>query len=85
VPRDECSAHRDRRGPPPGIIRPPVRPLDGIGITLAAASPSASAVIDVASTAGDWATLPTARLLALDLPAPLYVPVPPGTRAATRG
>ncbi len=58
-----------------------VRALDGIGLTLAAGSPSASAVIDVASTPGAWATLPTARLLGLDPPDPQYVPVPPGTRA----
>lgn len=58
-----------------------VRRLDGIGITLDAASPSASATIDVAATPGNWSTLPAGKLIALDPPDPMYVPVPPGTRA----
>ncbi|HUZ38594.1 MAG TPA: glycosyl hydrolase 53 family protein [Streptosporangiaceae bacterium] len=58
-----------------------VRSLDGVGITLDAASPSASAVVEVASTAGNWTALPAAQLVALDPGNPVYVPVPPGTQA----
>jgi hypothetical protein len=58
-----------------------VRSLDGVGITLDAASPSASAVIEVASTAGNWTALPAAQLVALDPGNPMYLPVPPGTQA----
>ena len=58
-----------------------VRSLDGAGITLDAASPSASAVVEVASTAGNWTALPAAQLVALDPGNPVYVPVPPGTQA----
>jgi arabinogalactan endo-1,4-beta-galactosidase len=56
------------------------RVLDGLGITLDASSPSASATIDVAAAAGSWTTLPAERLLALGPGQPMYLPVPPGTR-----
>ncbi|MBO0818049.1 MAG: glycosyl hydrolase 53 family protein, partial [Actinobacteria bacterium] len=58
-----------------------LRALDGLGITLAAASPSASATIELAATPGGWHPLPAARLIALDPGNPMYLPVPGGTRA----
>jgi arabinogalactan endo-1,4-beta-galactosidase len=58
-----------------------VRPLDGIGITMDAASPSASATIEFAATPGSWTALPAAHLIALDPGNPMYVPVPTGDQA----
>ncbi len=60
-----------------------VRDLTGIGITLAPSAPSASASIGLATQAGQWHTVPTARLLALDPGNPMYVGLTgPGTHAA---
>jgi arabinogalactan endo-1,4-beta-galactosidase len=61
-----------------------VRSLDGLGITLADASPSASASISLADKAGDWQALPSARLIALDPGKPMYVPVPGPAGSAGR-
>jgi arabinogalactan endo-1,4-beta-galactosidase len=58
-----------------------VRDLSDLGITLDAASPSASATIEVASQAGDWQQVPAAKNVALDPGNPLYFPLPPHTRA----
>jgi arabinogalactan endo-1,4-beta-galactosidase len=58
-----------------------VRSLDDLGITLDATSPSANATIQVASTAGNWQTVPAASNVALDPGNPMYVPLPRGTQA----
>jgi hypothetical protein len=58
-----------------------VRSLSDLGITLDAASPSASATIQVASQAGDWQTVPAASNVALDPGNPMYIPLPRGTQA----
>jgi Glycosyl hydrolase family 53/F5/8 type C domain len=58
-----------------------VRALTGIGITLAATSPAADATIQLADGSGSWVTLPAARNVALGPGSPLYLPVPPATRA----
>ena len=55
--------------------------LDGLGITLDAASPSADATIQLASTSGQWTTLPAAQNIALDPGNPMYIQVPRGTQA----
>ena len=55
--------------------------LDGLGITLDAASPSADATIQLATTSGQWTTLPAAQNLALDPGNPVYLRVPRGTQA----
>ena len=58
-----------------------VRALADLGITLDSASPSASATIELASTAGNWQQPPALRDLALDPGSPMYLPLPDGTRA----
>ncbi len=58
-----------------------VRSLDDLGLTLDAASPSASATIELASTAGAWQQVRALRDVALDPGNPLYFPLPSGTRA----
>jgi arabinogalactan endo-1,4-beta-galactosidase len=55
--------------------------LNGLGITLDAASPSAGATIQLASASGQWTTLPTAQNIALDPGNPMYIRVPRGTQA----
>src|SRR4029077_18273679 len=55
--------------------------LDGLGITLDAAAPSADATIQLATTSGQWTTVPTAQNLALDAGSPMYIQVPRGTQA----
>jgi len=57
------------------------RTLNDLGITLDAASPSASASIELASTAGAWQQPPELRDLALDPGSPMYFPLPHGTSA----
>ena len=56
--------------------------LDGLGITLDAASPSADATIQLASSPGQWTTLPSATNLALDPGNPMYMPLPWDTHGA---
>jgi arabinogalactan endo-1,4-beta-galactosidase len=58
-----------------------VRTLADLGITLDSASPSASATIELASTAGNWQQVPALRDLALDPGSPMYFPLPGGTSA----
>ena len=58
-----------------------LRRLDDLGITLDSASPSASASIELAATAGDWQRAPALRDLALDPGSPMYFPLPAGTSA----
>jgi arabinogalactan endo-1,4-beta-galactosidase len=58
-----------------------VRSLSDLGITLDSASPSADATIKVASTSGDWQTVPAASNVALDPGNPMYIPLPRGTQA----
>jgi arabinogalactan endo-1,4-beta-galactosidase len=58
-----------------------VRSLDDLGLTLDAASPSASATIELASTAGAWQQVPGLRNVALDPGNPLYFPLPSASRA----
>ena len=58
-----------------------VRSLDDLGLTLDAASPSASATIELAGTAGAWQQVPALRDVALDPGHPLYFPLPSGSRA----
>src|SRR6185437_1486031 len=55
--------------------------LDGLGITLDAAAPSADATIQLATTSGQWTTVPIAQNLALDAGSPMYIQVPRGTQA----
>ncbi|MGH3180104.1 MAG: glycosyl hydrolase 53 family protein, partial [Streptosporangiaceae bacterium] len=58
-----------------------VRSLADLGLTLNAASPSASATIELASTAGAWQQVPALHDIALDPGNPLYFPLPSGSRA----
>jgi arabinogalactan endo-1,4-beta-galactosidase len=58
-----------------------VRSLADLGLTLDAASPSASATIELASTAGAWQQVPALHDIALDPGNPLYFPLPTGSRA----
>ena len=58
-----------------------VRSLNGIGITLDAAAPSADTTIQLASSPGQWTTLPSATNLALDAGNPTYLPLPWHTTA----
>ena len=58
-----------------------VRSLADLGLTLDAASPSASATIELASTAGAWQQVAGLRNVALDPGNPLYFPLPAGSRA----
>src|SRR5436190_988026 len=58
-----------------------VRSLADLGLTLDAASPSASATIELASTAGAWQQVPALHDIALDPGSPLYFPLPSGSRA----
>jgi arabinogalactan endo-1,4-beta-galactosidase len=58
-----------------------VRSLSDLGITLDSSSPSASATIKTAATSGNWQTVPAASNVALDPGNPMYIPLPPGTRA----
>jgi arabinogalactan endo-1,4-beta-galactosidase len=58
-----------------------VRALDGIGITLDAASPSADATIQLGSSSGQWTTVRSATNLALDPGNPMYLPLPWNTTA----
>ena len=57
------------------------RSLNGIGITLDAAAPSADATIQLASSPGQWTTLRSATNLALDAGNPMYLPLPGRTTA----
>jgi arabinogalactan endo-1,4-beta-galactosidase len=57
------------------------RGLADLGITLDSASPSASASIELAATAGNWQQVPALRDLALDPGSPMYFPLPHGTSA----
>jgi len=58
-----------------------VRSLTDLGITLDASSPSASATIELASTAGDWQQVRALNNIALDPGNPMYFPLPTGTQA----
>jgi arabinogalactan endo-1,4-beta-galactosidase len=58
-----------------------VRSLADLGLTLDTSSPSASATIELASTAGAWQQVPALRDIALDPGNPLYFPLPSGSRA----
>jgi arabinogalactan endo-1,4-beta-galactosidase len=58
-----------------------VRSLSDLGMTLVSSSPSASASIELASTAADWHVVPELRDVALDPGNPMYLPLPGGTRA----
>ena len=58
-----------------------VRSLTDLGLTLDAASPSASATIELAGTAGAWQQVPALRDVALDPGNPMYFPLPSGTQA----
>ncbi len=58
-----------------------VRSLADLGLTLDAASPSASATIELAGTAGAWQQVPALRDVALDPGNPMYFPLPSGTQA----
>jgi arabinogalactan endo-1,4-beta-galactosidase len=58
-----------------------VRSLDDLGITLDSSSPSASATVELASTAGDWQSVPQLNDVALDPGSPMYLPLPGGTTA----
>ena len=57
------------------------RSLNGLGITLDASSPSADATIQLATTSGQWTTLPTGQNVALDPGSPMYLLLPRGTQA----
>ena len=57
------------------------RALNAIGITLDAGAPPVSAVIQLASSSGQWTTVPTARNLALDAGGPMYIGVASDTTA----
>ena len=57
------------------------RKLSDLGITLDSASPSASASIELAATAGDWQQPPALRDLALDPGSPMYFPLPAASSA----
>jgi arabinogalactan endo-1,4-beta-galactosidase len=58
-----------------------VRSLDDLGITMDSASPSASASIELATTAGGWQQVPALRNVALDPGSPMYFPLPRHTSA----
>jgi arabinogalactan endo-1,4-beta-galactosidase len=58
-----------------------VRSLANLGLTLDAASPSASATIELASAAGAWQQVPALRDVALDPGNPMLLPLPSGTQA----
>src|ERR1700683_1559171 len=58
-----------------------VRSLTDLGITLDASSPSASATIELATTAGDWQQVRALNNIALDPGNPMYFPLPSGTQA----
>jgi arabinogalactan endo-1,4-beta-galactosidase len=58
-----------------------VRSLTDLGLTLDDSSPSASATIELASTAGDWEQIHALKDVALDPGNPMYFPLPPGTHA----
>ena len=58
-----------------------VRALSDLGITLDSASPSASATIELASTAGNWQQTRGLKDIALDPGSPMYFPLPAGTQA----
>ena len=58
-----------------------VRALSDLGITLDSASPSASATIELASTAGNWQQIRALKNIALDPGSPMYFPLPRGTHA----
>jgi arabinogalactan endo-1,4-beta-galactosidase len=58
-----------------------VRKLSDLGITLDSASPSASASIELAATAGNWQQPPALRDLALDPGSPMYFPLPAASSA----
>jgi hypothetical protein len=55
--------------------------LSDLGITLDAASPSASATIELASTAGGWQQIRALKDVALDPGSPMYLPLPAGSTA----
>src|SRR5262249_7048000 len=57
------------------------RALSDLGITLDSASPSASAAIQLATTAGNWQPARALRNLALDPGHPMYFPLPRNTTA----
>ena len=63
------------------IVLGQLRSLNGIGVTLDAAAPSADATIQLASTSGQWTTVPSATNIALDPGSPMYIPVPWRTTA----
>jgi arabinogalactan endo-1,4-beta-galactosidase len=58
-----------------------VRSLSDLGITLDSASPSASATVELASTAGAWQQVQALKDVALDPGSPMYLPLPVGTKA----
>lgn len=58
-----------------------VRALDDLGITMDSASPSASASIKLATTAGDWQQIRALHNVALDPGSPMYFPLPRPTSA----
>jgi len=58
-----------------------VRALSDLGITLDSASPSASATIELATTAGAWQQVPALKDVALDPGSPMYLPLPTGSSA----
>jgi len=58
-----------------------VRTLSDLGLTLDSTSPSASASIELASTAGNWQQVRALKDIALDPGHPMYVPLPAGTHA----
>jgi arabinogalactan endo-1,4-beta-galactosidase len=58
-----------------------VRSLSDLGLTLDEASPSASATIELASTAGNWQQITALKDIALDPGNPMYFPLPGGTQA----
>jgi arabinogalactan endo-1,4-beta-galactosidase len=58
-----------------------VRSLSDLGVTLDSASPSASATIELGTTAGDWQPVPELSNVALDPGNPMYLPLPGGTSA----
>jgi arabinogalactan endo-1,4-beta-galactosidase len=58
-----------------------VRDLSDLGLTLDNTSPSASAAIQYATTAGDWQQSPQLKDIALDPGNPMYFPLPDRTSA----
>ena len=58
-----------------------VRSLSNLGLTLDSASPSASATIELASTAGNWQQIRALKDIALGPGHPMYFPLPDGTQA----